>query len=134
MATEFVVTFFVIPVAKRHHEQLLELSLELFLCFRTSLPSPPRGIIHHSRIIDYPIFRNSRARTSLITTCFCNSLRLSTTAGLVIDCRLGLCSYFCCGGLLSNPRPVLDSSAQTTRRTCVLSFFEKSKMSSFGRF
>ena len=29
--------------------------------------------------------------------------------------QAGLTLAFCCGGPVSNPRPVLDSSAQTTR-------------------
>ena len=36
------------------------------------------------------------------------------TAELPFSCKLGLCHNFCCGGSISNPRPVLDFSAKTT--------------------
>ena len=41
--------------------------------------------------------------------------RLSSTAGLVIDCRVGLHWHFCCGCPNSKPRPVLDFSSKKTR-------------------
>ena len=37
------------------------------------------------------------------------------TAGLPFSYKLGRHHNFCCGGSISNPRPVLDFSAQTTR-------------------
>ena len=47
----------------------------------------------------------------------------NNTAALTTNCRLGL-RYICCGGLILNSRPVLDSSAQT-RRAMLLDFFVK---------
>ena len=46
------------------------------------------------------------------------------TAELPFSCKLGLCHNFCCGGSISNPRPVLDFSAKTTRGM-VFGFFVK---------
>ena len=37
------------------------------------------------------------------------------TAGSPFSYNLRHCHNFCCGGPISNPRPVLDSSVQTTR-------------------
>ena len=48
----------------------------------------------------------------------------SATAGLPFSYKSGCHHNFCCGGPISNPRPVLESSAQTTRAN-VLGFFVK---------
>ena len=42
-------------------------------------------------------------------------LRIVGTAGLALDYKLGVRWHFCLRGPILNPRPVLDSSAQTTR-------------------
>ena len=46
------------------------------------------------------------------------------TAGLPVSYKFGPRWHFCCQGPILNPRPVLDSSAQTTRGM-LLDFFCK---------
>ena len=65
----------------------------------------------------YPMLRN----------CMRNCIKVfsGSTAGLPIRQILGL-HWYCCRGPISNPRPVSDSRAQTTRGK-VLDFFQNLK-------
>ena len=56
-----------------------------------------------------------------------------STAGLHVSCKLGPRWHVCRRGPILNPRPVLDSLAQTTRGN-VLDFFVNLKMVSFDQF
>ena len=62
----------------------------------------------------------------LLWSSYSSGFWLPITAGLVIDCRLGLPQHFCCGCPISNPRPVLGFSAQTTC-SMFFEFFRKVK-------
>ena len=53
-----------------------------------------------------------------------------STAELAVNYNLGPHHNFCCRGLISNPRPVLDSSAKTTRGM-ILDFLGKTPKRGF---
>ena len=61
------------------------------------------------------VFLQKQWLTLLKRTLTCNTRARFSTAGLSVSYKLGVRWYFCWRGPILNPRPVLDSSAQTTR-------------------
>ena len=70
---------------------------------------------------------------ALIFVCVSLITNSAVLAGLPISWTLGRRHNFCCRGSISNPRPFLDSSAQTTRGM-LLDFFCKPQNGIFAFF